>query len=96
MQKKRVTDYKINSRVVLPRAQSNEKESKLEGQRIEILEKHRKWTKENCDCKGEQEMNLSTTQVLGWKSLRKRIKAEEILVIVTDKSGRFAVMSWKT
>ena len=46
MQKKRVTDYKKNSRVVLPRAQSNEKESKLEVLRMELLEEHRKCTKE--------------------------------------------------
>ena len=39
--RQKVTDYKKNSRVTLPRAQSSEKESKLEVAR----EEHAKWVK---------------------------------------------------
>ena len=41
-------------------------------------------------------MNLSSSEVKGLKSLRDRTKNGEIMVVPTDKSGRFAIMSWST
>ena len=61
----RVTDYKKNSRVVFPRAQSAEQESKLEVMRMELLHHHREWVRSNCNCKGEQQPNLSSEEQSG-------------------------------
>ena len=51
--------------------------------------------KEHCDNKGEQESNLNKAELGGLKNLKKRVKAGEIIVLPTDKSGRFGVMSYE-
>ena len=56
----RVTDYKNNSRVIFPKAQTGEKENDLEVLRAELLHHHREWIKANCNCRGEQKANLSS------------------------------------
>ena len=96
MNRRRVTDYKANSRVILPRALPAEEESKLEVLRLELLEEQERWVKENCDCKGSQEGNLSKEEREGLKSLQKRVKEGEIVILPTDKSGKFAIMSMPT
>ena len=83
LNKKRVTDYKANSRVILPRALPAEGESKLEVMRIELLTEYRQWVKENCDCKGRQKANLSKRESDGLKSLQKRIKDGDLVVLPT-------------
>ena len=92
----RVTDYKHNSRVIFPKAQPGEKESNLEVMRAELLHNHREWVKVNCNCKGEQPPNLTSQEQAGLKSLRKSITEGSLVVMATDKSGRFAVMSMDT
>ena len=52
--------------------------------------------KEFCDDKGSQESNLSAQQKVGLSSIRKRIKEGEIVVLPTDKTGRFAVVTRST
>ena len=89
-------DYKKNSRVIIPRPQSAEKESKLEVERMELLEQLKKWFKENCNCKGEQLVNPMVEELKGLKSLRLRLKNGEIVILPMDKSGKFSVMSMKT
>ena len=64
--------------------------------RIELLTEYRRWVKENCDCKGRQKANLSKRKSEGLKSLQKRIKDGDLVVLPTDKSGRFAIMSMET
>ena len=76
MARKRVTDYGKNSRVILPRAQTAEKESKLEVLRAELLHEHKKWMSENCNCRGDQTINLTIPEARGLNSIRKRIEAE--------------------
>ena len=63
---------------------------------MELLEAGSKWVKENCDCQGAQEGNLTPEEQRGLKSLKRRIKEGEIVVLPTDKSGRFAIMSMET
>jgi hypothetical protein len=92
----RVTDYKHNSRVIFPKAQTGEKENDLEVLRAELLHHHREWVKANCNCRGEQKANLSKDEQLGLKRLRKRVADGSIVVLPTDKSGRFALMSMNT
>ena len=92
----RVTDYKNNSRVIFPKAQAGEKESNLEVMRSELLHHHREWVKSNCKCSGEQKANLSVKEQEGLKSIRKRMQEGSLVILATDKSGRFAVMSMAT
>ena len=80
----------------MPRAQSTENESKLEVLRVELLEEHRKWVKTHCNCKMEQPMNLSKDEMEGLKSLRLRLVNGELVILPTDKSGRFAIMTVTT
>jgi hypothetical protein len=91
-----VTDYKANSRVILPRAQSDVKEGKLQVLRMELMEEGKKWIKTNCDCNGNQQSNLDKEELIGLKSLKKKIKEGLIVVLPTNKSGRFCVMSMDT
>ena len=55
----RVTDYKANTRVILPKALSPLEESKLEVLRMELIHHSKEWISNNCDCKGNQPSNLS-------------------------------------
>ena len=92
----RVTDYKHNSRVIFPKAQPGEKENNLEVMRAELLHNHREWAKTNCNCKGEQKLNLTKEEQAGMKSIKKRLADGSIVILPTDKSGRFALMSMPT
>ena len=92
----RVMDYKHNSRVIFPKAQSGVQENNLEVMRAELLHHHREWVAANCNCKKEQQSNLSKDEQLGLKSIKKRVADNEIVILPTDKSGRFAIMSMKT
>ena len=92
----RVTDYKHNSRVIFPKAQASEKENNLEVMRAELLHHHREWVKANCNCRGEQKPNLSTKEQAGLRSIKKRIAEGTLVILPTDKSGRFGVMSMET
>ena len=92
----RVTDYKHNSRVIFPRALPGEKENNLEVMRSELLHHHKEWVAQNCNCRGEQKANLSQNEQAGLKSIQKRVADGSIVILPTDKSGRFAVMSMDT
>ena len=48
---------------------------------------------EKCKKGGKQPSNLSKKQERGLKSLTERVKNGEIVVVPTDKSGKFAIMS---
>ena len=52
--------------------------------------------KEKCLKGGAQKSNLNEAERRGLKSLRKRVSDSEIVIVPTDKSGRFAVMSLAT
>ena len=96
MRKKRVTDYGKNSRVILPKAQTSEQESKLEVIRMEVMEQHKQWVKKNCNCKGEQPLNLDLEEREGLKSCKTKLKNGIWMIVPTDKSGRFALMTVNT
>ena len=67
-------------------------ESKLELRRSKYLEIFQNYVKEKCDSKHRQSSNLSPSQSNGIKKLKKRISEGELIVCLTDKSGRLAVM----
>ena len=92
--KKRATDLKGNSRVFLPRkVKSFEVEAKLEMLRVESMAIFKQFIEEKCGKNGRQKSNLSKSQIKGMVSLKTRIKNGEIVVIPTDKTGKFTVMS---
>ena len=79
----------------MPKALSASEESKMEVLRVELLHQAREWVGKYCDCKGNQELNLSKEEQIGLKRIKKR-NGEDLVLLPTDKSGRFAVMSMQT
>ena len=92
----RVIDYKHNSRVIFPKHQAGSKERDLEVMRSELLHHHRDWVSKNCNCRGEQPANMSKDEQAGLKSQKKKIADGNLVILPTDKSLRFAVMSMDT
>ena len=94
--KKRATDLKENSRVTLPRPVSAEHEAGVEVRRKSIMNVIKNFKIEKCNKRNEQKPNLSREESAGLKSLQKRIKDEEIVVLRTDKSSKLAVTDLET
>ena len=89
--KKRATDLKENTKVYLPRPLPTQQEAFAAVRREKWLETHKKYMKENCNEEGNQKTNLTPAQERGLRKLRKRIKDGNLMVILTDKSGKLAV-----
>ena len=89
--KRRVTDLKECNRITLPKPLPANEEAKIEIRRDVHKRIYEKYRAENCNRFGDQKSNLSKAEMEGLKSLEKRIKKREIIVIKTDKSSRFAV-----
>ena len=89
--KRRVTDLRQCARVTLPKSLSPDEESKLEVRKRSQIETFEHYRKNNTNKNGEQRSNLSHDEKTGLRSLQKRIKNEEIIIMKTDKSGRFVV-----
>jgi hypothetical protein len=94
--KLRVTDLPFNPRVTLPRGIPEEEEASLETRGRKHLEIVRKYIAENCNEHGEQVQNLSKGAQKGIKSLKKRIKEGDLVVLELDKSNRFCVTDINT
>ena len=109
---RRPTDYKLNTRVILPKALDCDEEFACEIRKRAYLEafteydqkvkKMKKEKKENtCDTekinKGELQRitNLSKKEQAALKSIKSRIKSNELMVVSTDKSSRFGVMTYE-
>ena len=90
--KRRVRDLQECSRVILPKPLSVTEEAMIELRRevhLSVYEEHRKrWTKD-----GEQQKNMSEIEVQGLRSLLLRIGKGEIIIMKTDKSGKFCIVS---
>ena len=89
--RRRATDLKQCSRVTLPKPLSTDQESKIEVRKRIQKEIYEKYRKQNTNQKGEQKTNLTKTERKGLKSLQERINKEEIVVMKTDKSGKFVI-----
>ena len=89
--KRRVTDLKECSRVFLPRPLDAQEESKLEARKQAQTEIYEKYRKEFTNKNNKQESNLTSIEQEGLKILEKRTRNNEIIVMKTDKSGRFVV-----
>ena len=64
--------------------------------RMELRGVFKSYFEENCLKGGVQKSNLNDAERRGLKSLQKRVSDNEILVVPTDKSGRFAIMTLAT
>ena len=92
--KRRVTDMKGNARVIMPkRVKDFDLETKLETLRVELKGVFSRYMAENCTKFGAQRSNLTRGELRGLKSLRKRVTEGEIVVIPTDKTSNFSVMT---
>ena len=89
--KKRVTDLAENSRVCLPKPLPAIEEASIEMRRENIKRVFREIKTKICNGKGQQKSNLTGEEEEGIKSLRKRIDEEDLIIMKTDKSGKFAV-----
>ena len=90
LRKKRVTDLRENSRVILPKPLPINQEALISLRREKYNTVFRDFRRETCNSRGEQRLNLTFSQRKGLQKLKKRIKNGEIVIMLTDKSGRFA------
>ena len=91
--RRRVTDLQECSRVTLPKPLPTKYETMIEMRREIHTQIYEKYRKERCNREGEQEPNLTQDQQEGLKSLKKKIKDGDIVVLRTDKSGKLCVAS---
>ena len=89
----KVTDVKYNSRVVLPKPLEAAKEAMVAVRAVEWAKVRMEYKTEFVNKDDEQKSNLDAREKRGVKSLLKRVKEGEIVVIQSDKSGRLVVMS---
>ena len=80
----------------MPGSLGLEEEAGLEVLRQEWTATYRDFCKENCNQKKEQVSNLTKKEKEGLESIRKRIKDGQLVIVPTDKSGRFSVMDLDT
>ena len=89
--RKRVTDLQECSRVTLPKPLSAENEAKLELRKATQMEIFKEYLAKNTDKKNNQKSNLTRQEQEGLKTLQKRIKEGDLIVLKTDKSSKFTV-----
>ena len=89
--KKRATDIRECTRITLPKPLTPDEESRIEVRKRTQKETYEKYREKNTNKKGDQRDNLTKSEKNGLKSIQKRINNEEIIVMKTDKSGKFVV-----
>ena len=90
--KKRATDVTENSKVTLPKPCDPLTESSIELLKTRLMEAFKKYKKKYCNDRGDQELNLTKSELRGLNKLKKRIRNRELVAIKTDKSGKLTVM----
>ena len=91
--RQRATSCKHNTNVILPGPLTPAQEQELECRRVEWSRIFDTFVEEFTDEKGVQESNLTAQEARGLRKLQKRIKEGTLVVVKTDKSGRFSIMS---
>ena len=89
--KKRATDIRECARITLPKPLTPDEESRIEVRKRTQKETYENYREKNTNKKGDQKSNLTKGEKNGLKSLKKRMTNEEIIVMKTDKSGKFVV-----
>ena len=70
---------------------STKNEALMEMRRGTNEKTYNNYREETCNKKGEVKGNLSEEEKEGLKSLQKRIKEKEIIIMKTDKSGKMCI-----
>ena len=96
MSKRRVTDLDNNKKIFLPKAMNAITEARLEVRCDKFRKINKDYMKNNCEEDGSQEVNLPADLKKALKSLNKKIKDKHLIVVPTDKSGKFAVCTVST
>ena len=86
--RRRATDLVECARVTLPRPLSVRREAEIEMRREIHNRVYQEYRRDYCNKEGEQEGNLNEQEKHGLKSLLKRIKKENLIIMKTDKSGK--------
>ena len=89
--KKRATDLKECAKITLPKPLSPENEAKLELRKTTQMKIFRDFLHKKGDKNKETKTNLTDAEQEGLKSLQARMKKEELVILKTDKSSKFAV-----
>ena len=91
MRNRRVTDMKENSRIHLPKPLPANEEAKIEIRRDHYEKVFQKYFQEKCSEKGNQSSNMTQSQLRDLTKLKKRVAEGEIIILMTDKTGRFSI-----
>ena len=89
--KRRVTDLKQYARVTLARPLDTKNEALIEMRRGMNERIYNDYRKEVCNKKGEIKGNLTEKEKEGLRSLQKRMREQELVIVQTDKSGKMCV-----
>ena len=93
MANRRVTDLDSNSKVYLPKALDALSEARIEVRNDQYRQIYAGYKKTGCNKEDKQEVNLPDNLKKALISLNKKIKEKQIVVVPTDKSGKFAICS---
>ena len=88
-QNRRVTDLQECARVTLPRPLPTKHEAFIEIRRDVHAKIYNQYRQEFCNKNGEQKSNLTEQEQRGLKKLQKRIQEDNLIIIKTNKSGKF-------
>ena len=89
--RRRATDLQECARITLPKPLGADEEANLEIRKKSQQEIFKKYIDKNTDKNGKLKSNLSKSEEVGLKSLKKRIKTREIIIMKTDKSTKMVV-----
>ena len=90
--RQRVTDMPSCRRINVPEAKEDQAEVVIANMKTRLANVTKQYIKDKCDNKGNiKQQNVSKEVMEGIKSLKKRVKENELLVIPTDKSGKMVV-----
>ena len=85
----RSTDIRNNPRTKMPDPRSNKEETELQTRATLVMREAKEYISK-LEC---QPTNLTKSERRGLKKLKARIKAEEIVILETDKSKKLCAMS---
>ena len=95
VRKRNIRDIKNNPRVTLPKPLSGHEEAMIACVQADFMRIFNEYMAKNCGEAGNiKTPNLTIAQLRGLRSLLKRIRAREIMVVPTDKSGKLMVVNW--
>ena len=83
------SDIKINPRVQLPKPRSDREERELSTRKTMVLKEVREYL-----ARVEQvQDSLTKSEHRGFRKKKKRVEAQEIVILETDKSSKLCIMS---